>query len=105
MTQEEFAAAAADGQKVRLRDQSRCFYVDEWYEPIVDDNGAPATCTHTGETSPARHHPKGSFANAASSAGASATETAKLVPGGRSTHCHPASVRSNGATATTRRSP
>lgn len=30
MTQEEFAAAAADGRKVRLRDQSRCFYVDEW---------------------------------------------------------------------------
>ena len=50
MTHEEFTAAVADGRKVRLRDRTRCFYVDEWYEPIIRDNGAPALYTHTGET-------------------------------------------------------
>ena len=50
MTQEEFTAAVADGRKVRLRDRTRCFYVDEWYEPIVLDNGTRVLYTHTGET-------------------------------------------------------
>ena len=50
MTQEEFTAAVADGRKVRLRDRTRCFYVDEWYEPIVLDNGSRVLYTHTGET-------------------------------------------------------
>ena len=50
MTHEEFTAAVADGRKVRLRDRTRCFYVDEWYEPIIRDNGAPALYTQTGET-------------------------------------------------------
>ena len=50
MTHEEFTAAVAGGRKVRLRDQTRCFYVDEWYEPIILDNGDPAIYTHTGET-------------------------------------------------------
>ena len=50
MTHEEFTAAVADGRKVRLRDRTRCFYVDEWYEPNILDNGARVLYTHTGET-------------------------------------------------------
>ena len=50
MTHEEFTAAVAGGRKVRLRDRTRCFYVDEWYEPIILDNGDPAIYTHTGKT-------------------------------------------------------
>ena len=50
MTHEEFTAAVADGRRVRLRDRTRSFYVDEWYEPIILDNGARVLYTHTGET-------------------------------------------------------
>ena len=50
MTHEEFTAAVADGRKVRLKDRPRCFYVDEWYEPNILDNGTRVLYTHTGET-------------------------------------------------------
>ena len=39
MTRPEFAAAAAEGRRVRLLDRSRAFYVDDWYEPTVNDDG------------------------------------------------------------------
>jgi hypothetical protein len=48
MTKEQFTAAAAEGRRVRLIDRSRTFYVDEWYDPIVDDDGTFHVDTHTG---------------------------------------------------------
>ena len=49
MTQAQFTAAAAEGRRVRLLDRSRAFYVDEWYEPGVNDDGTFTIGTHTGE--------------------------------------------------------
>ena len=39
MTRTQFAEAAAKRRRVRLIDRSRTFHVDEWYEPIVGDDG------------------------------------------------------------------
>lgn len=50
MTRAEFAAAAAENRQVRLLDRSRTFYVDEWYDPIADNDGTLRLDTHTGET-------------------------------------------------------
>ena len=50
MTRAQFTAAAAEERRVRLLDRSRAFYVDEWYDPIVDDDGSYSIHTHTGET-------------------------------------------------------
>ena len=49
MTRAQFAAAIAEEKRVRLMDRSRTFYVDEWYEPAVNDDGTFAIDTHTGE--------------------------------------------------------
>ena len=49
MTRTEFTAAATDERRVRLLDRSRAFYVDEWYEPAVNDDGTLNLHTHTGE--------------------------------------------------------
>lgn len=49
MTAAEFTAAAAEGRRVRLLDRSRCFYIDERYEPAVNDDGTFIIHTHTGE--------------------------------------------------------
>lgn len=50
MTRTQFTEAAAEGRRVRLIDRSRAFYVDEWYDPIVNDNGTLGLDAHTGET-------------------------------------------------------
>ena len=50
MTRTQFTEAAAERRRVRLIDRSRTFYVDEWYEPIVGDDGALGLDAHTGET-------------------------------------------------------
>ena len=34
---------------VRLKDRSRCYYRNEWYEPTVGDDGRLLMNTHTGE--------------------------------------------------------
>jgi len=39
-----------DASRVHRRDRSRTFYVDEWYDPIVDDDGSLGLYAHTGET-------------------------------------------------------
>ena len=49
MTRAQFTAAAAEGRRVRLLDRSRTFYVDEWYDPAVNDDGTLIIGTHTGE--------------------------------------------------------
>ena len=49
MTRTQFTAAAAEDRRVRLLDRSRTFYVDEWYDPIVNDDGTLGLHTHTGE--------------------------------------------------------
>ena len=48
MTRAQFTAAAADERRVRLIDRSRTFYVDEWYDPAVNE-GTFTIHTHTGE--------------------------------------------------------
>ena len=48
MTLAQFTEAAAEGRRVRLLDRSRAFYVDEWYDPIVNDDGTLRLHTHTG---------------------------------------------------------
>ncbi|MCY4121886.1 MAG: hypothetical protein OXG72_13300, partial [Acidobacteria bacterium] len=50
MTRTQFAEAAAKRRRVRLIDRSRTFHVDEWYEPIVGDDGTLGLDAHTGET-------------------------------------------------------
>ena len=50
MTLAQFTEAAAKGRRVRLIDRSRAFYVDEWYDPIVNDDGTLGLDAHTGET-------------------------------------------------------
>lgn len=49
MTRTESTAAATAERRVRLLDRSRAFYVDEWYEPAVNDDGTLNLHTHTGE--------------------------------------------------------
>ena len=49
MTRAQFTAAAAESRRVRLLDRSRTFYVNEWYEPTVSDDGTLSLHTHTGE--------------------------------------------------------
>ena len=49
MTRTQFAKAAGDGRQVRLIDRSRAFYVDEWHDPIDDDDGTLHLDAHTGE--------------------------------------------------------
>ncbi len=50
MTRAEFTAAAAENRQVRLLDGTRAFYVDESYDPIVNDDGSLSLDTHSGET-------------------------------------------------------
>ncbi|MYH31536.1 MAG: hypothetical protein F4018_12630 [Acidobacteria bacterium] len=50
MTRAEFTAAAAENRQLRLLNRSRAFYIDEWYDPIVNDDGILALDAHTGET-------------------------------------------------------
>ena len=49
MTRAQFTAAAAENRRIRLLDRSRTFYVDEWYDPIVNDDGTLRLHTHAGE--------------------------------------------------------
>ena len=49
MTREEFDRAAARESPVRLKDRTRCNYVNEWYMPIKRPDGSRAIDTHTGE--------------------------------------------------------
>ena len=50
MTRAEFTAAAAENRQVRLLNRGRAFYVDEWNDPIVNDDGTLDLDAHTGET-------------------------------------------------------
>ena len=50
MTRAEFDHAAKEMTPVRLKDRSRCNYVNEWYMPFIDDDGTRRIDTHTGET-------------------------------------------------------
>ncbi len=49
MTREEFDRAAARESPVRLKDRTRCNYVNEWYMPMKRPDGSRAIDTHTGE--------------------------------------------------------